>query len=90
MSSSQRFVKICCRRIKDATILKLIFSELASIFQRTMADDLFWEYPKLQLDISNKELKIGQGALREQIQISLKREINIMEVLKGAHRCVYV
>ena len=55
-----------------------------------MADDLFWEYPKLQLDISNKELKIGQGALREQIQISLKREINIMEVLKGAHRCVYV
>ena len=83
-----------------------------------MEDDLFWEYPKLQLDsdISNTPLPIeGIGAYgivhkltykneiialkkirtsrrllkkNEEIVRKIKREINIMEVLKGVHQIV--
>jgi serine/threonine protein kinase len=74
-----------------------------------MEEDLFWEYPKLQLNISNKKLKIGQGAygtvyeetynnqkialkkirtLDEQSVLKIKREINIMEILKDVRQIV--
>jgi TPR repeat protein/tRNA A-37 threonylcarbamoyl transferase component Bud32 len=81
-----------------------------------MEEDLFWEYPKLQLDISNTPLPVeGAGAygivhkvtydnkvialkkIRTSRRIlkkdpktieKIKREINVMEILKDVHQIV--